>query len=854
MPSRIASVNGDWTAAGTWKGVLAASSGTQEQLTGTLAVAVTTTQAPSATFQVGSALACDGVVFQIASLSGSPDGNLEVQLYDGVTVHRQVDIAASVLPVNGGWILVSWASFTMATLTNYRLRLRRSASAGFINCFVSSGTLWNKSFRGTATGIPATGERIFISGEFTGGVGITARTVTMNHFSTTTDHGALEIGKSGTLSFKTDASTILKASGALNIWDGGTLNVGTQGTPIGSAFTADFLLDCSSLDGETGIVVQNGGTLRAWGHQRWSNNLVKTKLTVQALVGATSLTIADNTGWLSGDVVVIAGTTRSATADLSEGRALTANAGASSLAVAALTNYHAGVAPIQAEVINLTRNCKLRASGTASVPTANPPTVQTFACYLNAKAGSIVDLGFVEFAGVGSFTTGKRGIEIETTTGSFSMQRCSLNGSRDHGIYILGAATNNITITECVGFNLALDQQPALIVSQTSGTAISITNCTLIRCGTVSTILAAGTNAFVGLMDLGLTFTGNTLVGAYYGLKLDEEGEASGVFSGNTIHNAGAAGIIALNARNIVISSLKIYRCGDSTSGSGLLYSPGITGAEGATLNHRYESPEIFGCRWGINFGQKLGVFGLIFNLGKFHGSGQQDANDTAAPSTSGVFISGVGRVGVEFNECEFGTTAANKTQHTSGDIEDNSGYSQMVLRSCQLASPIEIVGQTSMIKGSSIKLQRNDNTAGSHRALYQNGTLARNATVFYPGGTGPPSEEMAPNSNCSATNRLESGKRRIAVFSGGSLAPKVWVQKDASYAGGTQPRLIVKKNIPLGITADTVLDTMTAGATTWEQMGGTPTAVVTDDGVLEFCVDIDATAGRVYLDDWSAS
>jgi hypothetical protein len=828
-------------------------------LAGIVAAAVTTTQAPSATFQVGSTLACDGVMVHIAGTTGGPDGNLEVQLYDGVTVHRQVDIAASVLPVNGGWILVSWASFSLVTLTNYRLRLRRStgAAVGTITAFVTSGTLWNKSFRGTTTGVPAGGERIFIAGEFTGGAGgtdIVARTVTMNHNSLTIDHGAIEIGKSGTLAFATGANTQLKASGAHNIWDGGTLTIGTSGTPVGTGFTANFYLDCATTDGETGIVVQNGGTLRAWGHQRWTTNLVKTKLTAAVTAGAgpKTLDVADATGWLSGDVVAIAGTKRDGVAAAtSEAVAMTANAGASSLTVGTIVNYHAGVAPIQAEVINLTRNVVIRPT-TTSAPTANPPTVAPNCCYLNAKAGSTVDLGYVEFQSIGAAFTGKRGIEIETTTGSFTMQRCALNGTGDFGIFILGAATNNITITECVGFNVASFAVPALSVPPTSGTNIAITNCTLLsRSLTIN-------GELVALRDLGLTFTGNTLVGGYYGLRLDEAAEASGTFTNNTVHNCGNAGLIVINGRSMLQTGLKVYRCGSSTVGNGIFYGTGGTGALlGLVCNHTYESPEVFGCAENLHLGQGVGVFGLVINSGKFHGSGQQDGSDTAAPSLDGLFISGdIGRVGVELNLCEFGTAAANKSAHTQGDINFNGGYAQVLMRSSQLASPspgVEVVGQPSMTRGSFLKLARNDNTAGSHRALYWNGTLTRNATVFNPNGGSPPSEQMTPNVNCSAINRLESGKRRIAVASGSTLAPRVFIMKDGSY-NGAQPRLIVKKNIPMGITADTVLATMVGGINTFVQVGGVATAAVTDHGALEFCVDVDGTAGNVYVDDWSAS
>jgi hypothetical protein len=51
----------------------------------------------------------------------------------------------------------------------------------------------------------------------------------------------------------------------------------------------------------------------------------------------------------------------------------------------------------------------------------------------------------------------------------------------------------------------------------------------------------------------------------------------------------------------------------------------------------------------------------------------------------------------------------------------------------------------------------------------------------------------------------------------------------------------------------DQVLDTMSAGADTWEQLTGT-TPVASETGVFEVFVDCDGTAGSVYVDDWTAA
>lgn len=69
----------------------------------------------------------------------------------------------------------------------------------------------------------------------------------------------------------------------------------------------------------------------------------------------------------------------------------------------------------------------------------------------------------------------------------------------------------------------------------------------------------------------------------------------------------------------------------------------------------------------------------------------------------------------------------------------------------------------------------------------------------------------------------------------------------------GNAPQLILKKNIPAGISSDVVLATFSAAADTWQRLSGT-TSNVTDDAVLEFYLNCDGTAGLIYVDDWSVS
>ena len=95
------------------------------------------------------------------------------------------------------------------------------------------------------------------------------------------------------------------------------------------------------------------------------------------------------------------------------------------------------------------------------------------------------------------------------------------------------------------------------------------------------------------------------------------------------------------------------------------------------------------------------------------------------------------------------------------------------------------------------------------------------------------------------------------AVASGGTVAISAYLYKSAigdgaAYNGG-QPRLIQRANPALGLDSDVVLATYSAGTGAWNQISAT-SSVANDDGVLEFIVDCDGTAGWVNVDDWAAA
>lgn len=865
MATRIAAATGNWNTAGTWQTTIGTGTTNAENTAGTATINITTTaNLDTPTFISAAATTVDAILIQIASINVAT-GTLAVILHNATDNQEEltVTIDASALPVNGGWVLCKFAATKLLENPDtYRLRLRRSTAVGIISVIGTSATNINRAFRVTTTGAPAAADRIFIGGQFTGASDITAVTVTMN-LNAATDHGKIDISKSGTLTWTTGAATQLVTSGALDVWDGGTMNMGTAGVPITS--TAAIHIDAAADTNLFGIDIHEGGT---WMAQGASKSFDRTVLTADAAAGATSLTVADSTGWASGDVIALAGTTRLDTPGQTEAKALSGPASGTTLPINALGNPHCGTLPIRAELANLSRNVVIRSNALGS-PVGNPPTIAAGRYFLRARATATVDLDWIEIRDFSPLASpAPPGFQVETTTGTFSMNRCSLHSAFQSGILIVGTTTNNITITNNVFFNLGAGGGNAGFYTNgpTTGSSLNYSgNLFLNRSSTVPS---------VWLQDLACNFNNNVIVGGSFGLRLDEATDAPTAQSGITVHNAASTGLLVVRGcSNLSMTNLKVYRCG-ATGGVGIAYGPrGTPFAGGGFAGHTYEAPEVFGNDINWHFDNNYVCNNFQINNGNFHGSGQHFGGDAAAPSSMGMTFEGHARSDFYLTNCNFGTSATLKTAHGSRDIDlPEATFLQMVCRVCsfanpdQAANPARVGGQTNLIHGSYIQSQREDNTVQRHLTRFSRGSTLYTSSTFH---TDPPAEELRPTTNSAAATRFESGRRKITVVSGQKVLPKVWIYKDSQYqtrvdaAAAGQPRLVLKANIPLGVTVDKVVAIATAGGNAWQELiaettGSPPDTVptATDDGVYEFVVDCYSTngTGSVFIDDWSTA
>lgn len=833
--ARLKSIaSGNWTDAATW-GVVDATSHNDSELIATL---VTTSYVASSTFTPG-AITVDGVAVKISFISPTPTGTISVSLSQGgVTVSgTEVTINLSDLPAiatssfSGGWTYFKFASpVTLLAATLYAVQVKTS-SGSQVNLFAQASSNWARLLVTTTTQAPVAGDDMIIAGGYTGAGTSDTITVVMNE-TASTDYGsgvftitgsgvrslssyALHISGKGVLTWGTAAATnyILKLSGNLNVYGDGVYNMGTVATPCPRDSTMKLIMDCLA-NVEIGIMARNGSTFNTQGLSRTSGkNIYYCKLNTDEAIASTSLGVDTDTGWLDNDEIVVASTTR--TSAQCEAGTLNGNAGASSITVdgfagagGGLAFAHSGTAPTQAEVILLTRNVTICGASA---------TLQT---YIDIKPTATVDCDWTQFKWLGSGTTNKRGIDNGATTGLVSFQYCSLNTFavvNSLGYFQSSAASSNSVFSNNVIWNTAAE---SIYINATTGTWTCDGNITMNSA--VAPIPAR-------LLDVGGTFTNNTFVGGGQGTIISESANITGIISGNTWHsNANVLQFLAMTGGTI--SNTTVWR----------------NNAAPLQITNAVNNLTIDGLTM---FGNSINNLNLLMctnvTVNNFVSNG-----DSTFSTPTGVNIAGGINIvsGIRFTNSTFGVASGIKTAHTQ-DVLCAAQYAGVVFENCLFSSPVTVASQNLLLAGSYISSQKHNQTAGNHRSWFKYGNITIDTTIS---NSAVPSERLTPNN---ASSKLTSALFKVAVVNGTTLTPSVTVRKsivgDGTAYNGNQPRLIVKKNLAIGIAADTVLATASGAAGSWETLSAA-TASVTDDGILEFYVDCDGTTGWINIDDWS--
>lgn len=828
--TRISCATGNFTTAGTWCTADAASILDSEALT----ASCTTSYAYTSTF-IPAANAIDAVLVKASGRATSPSGTVSIELYNNTTTTSifTVTINATDIPafgagsLQGGWYAFkNGSTHTPNGTDSYKIGFKCQNTSSLSLYRYATASNWSRLLRTTGTGAPAANDLLVIAGELTGAGTGNDITVTMDNtattsFGTTTPPSSLSVNKRGTLTWGTASSTAyyLKWKGTFAIYAGGTMNVGTNGAAIPASSSAVLEMD-SAANVDTGLYVYSLGTLNVYGNPI---SYVSTKLTANASNGDTSITTADTTGWKNGDVLAIASTTRVA-AD-TESKALTGDCSGTSCAITALatantsnqcptagSRNHCGESPVQAEVINLTRNVKIRGIST------------TLQGWINTNATSSSTLRYAEIYQLGSANSGKRGIDVNTTaagSGTFDIQYCSLHDFRvasSVGVYA-PSGVNGLTYSYNVSYNHAASH--VNISGQTSGTFTVDHNIGMITTDSASYGFAFSDHS---------TITNNTFVGgptSGVGILFADWSFSTPTISNNTAHSCAGVGMRLGGPTTGEYSSLTTWR--NVTAGVQFTGQP-----MNLTLSNltSWGNPYNVECNsaydvilTGADLASETGFTGS--NLGEPNGQSHCFITfvDSSFDQASGLKIAAV-------NEITFG----------SGGFAGNVGFINTLL--APSTAVVASTFQARLTPTSSFWFDKYNRTAGDHRSYKMGGVATIDASL---GKTAMPSEKLTPNS---ASVKMWSGKKTAAVASGGTVTPTVYVYKSGSY-NGNQPRLLVRANLSAGIATDTVLATASGGTGSWLTLSGA-TASVSEDTVLEFYVDCDGTAGTVNVDDWS--
>jgi hypothetical protein len=772
----------------------------------------------------------DGVAIKVSSRSSSPGSNtFTVALRDataGVNV-ASVTVNVSDLDNAWGWQFFKFSSpVTLETGKNYLVRLVASASSMVTVYRNATSNNHTRMLRTTTQQAPAANDQLHVLHERTGAGSRTDFTVTMNNTDSGTSFGptvsggpphGMTVNQGCTLAFGTAASTdyYLKIKGVIGVALSGTLNIGTSDARMPSSSTATLHFD-SVAAGDSGL--DSSGTVNIYGAVK---NSTRVLLTADASVGATTITVESTDGWAANDSIAIAPTGR--TASEYERRTVSSIvSGTQAQLSSGLTYAHSGTSPTQAEVINLTRNVVVRGNSTSLTG------------YVYSRgAGSRFNASYAEFYYLGANATGKHGVQIDSANSPY-VGYCSVHDT--------GQANN------CYGVEITSTAVGATV--EYNVVHLSYWQAVIVTGGSDATYVLRGnwcigiTNGYGFSMNNPRgTVTDNRVSGARdgtFGYGFVIEGAVTGTFSGNIAHSNALNGLLvnATQTDPLTISNCKFWRNNQ--------YGVRPTGAvqyERIVL----DSVEMFGNSTSNVY---LNSYAYDLRLVSCSLNG-----DTSFSTTNGIgFATDDMRARITLANCSFSQVSGIKTAHTY-DIafHSNAGDRQAVwvyAYNCLFGAANVLSNLANLNRAfgmwSGLYSTKHNQTAGDHRRLLPMGTAQTETTIYK---SAPPSERLSPTS---ASIKLESGGYRRAVSSGQALNVQVWVRKNASY-NGAAPRLRVRANPAIGISDDSTLATFSGAADAWVLLSATSPTATGDDGVMEFYVDCDGTAGSVYVDDWSA-
>lgn len=793
-----------------------------------------TSYAYSTTFTPANGHVMDGVLLQIRALGTG--GTFSVSINNGTTDLQQVTCNCTDLgtTANAAGPTNTWTFFkfpstvTADGVTSYKIGIKTSISAN-VNAMRSATTSdWTKQIRLTTTATPAAADTLYINGGITGAGTHESYTVTMDQTSSATSYGDIFLCPYGTFAYGTTASTnyYLRMAGTLWLQDLSTFTMGTSGTPMPSSSTAVLEFNCGS-NVQYGMELLGTCTVNTFGA---SMSFVSTKLAADVAANGSSITTADTTGWNVGDKLAFASTSRtyteSETANINtiSGTTITVTGGGGTSGALqfAHSGTNSGGFDTRSEVINVTRNVKIRGISTS------------LQAYITIRSLSTVNCQYTEFYQLGSATSLKRGIDIATQTGSSTFNACSFHDyivASSIGIFLNVSAVANCTFTNIVSWNI--DQQHFISTAGITTTTTTVTingwvgifsiNSSIFTIGAlkyaISNLTATGGKATSMNINSGGQYYVNTWTNLVshsnnaYGITLTGNGGLT-IQNIKSWRNVTSGGFNISNNCDIVLDTVQCW--GNSNSSAVF-----VGGAENMTLSN-----------WTVD--QKASVGDALTQFSAF----QVGSGGTGNPMTITIYncISGGNFPQTNFFLNNFPSNLLSVSNSTISDGTLIGTQNTMGIKSRQ-------------------SFMNFGNVTGNHKSYYRNGINSIDTTLY----DVTPSLRMTPNNG--SGNKLQSHQWKAAVANGTTATTTVKVRAsvvaggDAADYNGAAPRLFVSKNVAAGISSDTLLATLDSSYLPgggnqglWATVSGT-TASVTDDAVLSFYVDCDGSTGWINID-----
>lgn len=843
MAYLLSKQSGNWSSSSTWE----VAGFTSLSFIGV--TIVTTTYTPSASATPG-AITMTGVWLALNSRATTPVGTLDVQLWNNtssvqvalVTINVS-DIPATPNTGSARGIFLRFSSpVTLLAGTLYQIRLRTSSANQLGFWRTNSGsTDWCRVFATSTTASPSATDIMFIQGFYTGPGAFTDVTVTMDNNNSTL-YGGVVTNNGGTLDWVTNSSTELRLNS--EVWSGsavsllisgGTFRMGSTASRIQPGVTASLIIDAGTLNGRR-IQVQDTAQFIAAGS---TMSYTWTQLNSDVVAGATTATTSVATGWNVGNEIVISPTIRHATTGTTiqyDRRTLTSVSG-TTLGFSSLTNPHSGTGDFAADVINLTRNCRIQSLST---------TLRTY-----MTSGSIlceINLNDVEFINFGT-TNGAVTFNGSGASGSLYVKNCSFN---DCGIGVSLVSTTNLyncIVDNCVYSTRTttgtMVSHAASVTSQPISVNSYISNNCMIFGGTSSSAVG------ISILNNAIDVENNSVSGIQAAACFQYGQTTTYIISGKFNNNIGR-----FSGNGFITYFADTLRTGNHPTGNKSIrnlnygfYIPGSTNTRINDLVVIGNSLANLLCAYTVNATTK-NVFINNANV----------QSDPLYTSPVGIILalstypSRSSSVYVTFNNCNIGTLTA----HTTSDIRfsvDSDQDCELIFNNCNLGSPIEVSQPQFMSRSSKVAFQRVDQVNGAHRTYYNNGLLTLDTSIYRSSGK---SVRLTPSTS---TSFQDFGFKKIPVRGGSTPTVSVWVRKsqtsDGSDYNGNQPRLLLKNNQAVanfGTYDDIVLATASSSNGTWEQLSATLPVTPYEDTAFEVYLDCSGTTGWVNVDDWRVS